>query len=81
MKVTLVVPALAIGTALANSAPLPRSFNVVRDAMASLHKRQHDHAHYNVVFPQECVTQCQAMVRVATSVFIPLTSYFSMALS
>lgn len=67
MKLAAVVPAaLLAGTAIASSLALPRSVGVIRKAMASVHKRQHDHDHYNVVFPQQCLTQCQAMVRAAT---------------
>jgi hypothetical protein len=81
MKLTAIATAaLLAGSALANTMALPRSFGVIRDAMthSSAQKRQHDHDHFNVVFPQQCITQCQTMVRAATYVPRSTTSPHSL---
>lgn len=77
LLLALASPALARGPAPAPKAH-PRALGVIGAALGShergfvpvhapAEKRQesHNHEHFNVVFPQVCVADCQTMVRVA----------------
>lgn len=75
MQLFALLPLLALSGApavSATSSPQPRAVGVIARAMKGTYsppqvKRQtdHNHDHFDVVFPQSCIADCQRMVEAA----------------